>query len=322
MDVLERSAVGSAEDRMEAWVSAGLISTSQADAIRAYEDARREPPSPERRVPIGAELAVYIGSLIALMGGQMVIVRAWDRLAYPGRLAVGLVVAAVGFIAGRVLARIHEPGTDRLASFMWVIGTGGVAIAVATTLLERDVNPRAWVTVVTGAAVVVVSAWLWRNREERPLQLATLMGGLVAIGIGVGILTAVETWVAGIVLAVASIGIGAIARAGFLHPRWLVLMVSAAGAIIGAGMVAELQEQLGLSLACAVAIGVVAVGLAERENPLLAVGAIGFLIALQALLATTFNSAVASPVVVALGLAIVIVALARTVRDRPSRRST
>jgi hypothetical protein len=310
MDVLE----------VDAWVNAGLIREDQADAIRAYEDTKRARPAAVRRLPLGAELAVYVGSLIALMGGQMVIVRAWDGLGYPGRLAVGLVVALVGFVAGRVLARIHESGTDRLASFMWVIGTGGVAIAVATTLLELDVRPRAWVAVVTGAAVVIVSALLWRNREDRPLQLATSIGGLVVVGIGLAPLTEVATWVAGIVMAAASIVVGSIARAGLLHPRWLVMMASAAGAIIGAAMIAELQEQLGFGLACVVAGAVVAVALAEGENALLGVGVIGFLITLQALLATTFDSAVASPIVVAVGLLIVIMALVRTLR--PRRRTT
>lgn len=300
------------------WVSAGLISQTQADAIARYEQSRSEPPGEARRLSIGAEVAVYIGSLIALMGGQMVIARAWDELAYPARLATGLVLAAVGLVAGRALARFEEPGSDRLASFLLAIGTGGVAIAVATTLLELDVEPRAWIAVLTGAAVVIVSGWLWRNRDERPLQFVTGVGGLIAIGAGIANLLDVEVWVVGIVLASASIALGVVARTGLLHPQWLATVASAIGAILGTAMLAELHEEIGLGLACVVAAGVVAVGLLDRDMALLAVGVLGFLITLQAFLAATFNTAVASPVVVAVGLAIVVAALVRTARRRPA----
>ena len=46
---------------------------------------------------------------------------------------IGFAVAALGFVAGARLVGLDDAArTRRLASFMWLIGTGGVALAAAT----------------------------------------------------------------------------------------------------------------------------------------------------------------------------------------------
>ena len=68
-------------DRVEAhgdaWVDAGLISDEQLDAIRRFEHL--DTPT-TRRFSVPAEIAVYLGSTLALSGGAMVVAQqCWDQ---------------------------------------------------------------------------------------------------------------------------------------------------------------------------------------------------------------------------------------------------
>lgn len=82
-------------DRVEAhgdaWVDAGLISTERLEAIRRFEhlDAAMS-----RRCSVPAEIAVCLGSTLALSGGAMIVAQQRDDLAFVGRLALAVLLAA------------------------------------------------------------------------------------------------------------------------------------------------------------------------------------------------------------------------------------
>ena len=118
------------DEHAEQWVEHGLVTTDQVDAIRAFEQHERTEP----RLSIVAELAVYLGSVLALMSGAMMVGPNWEALRTAGQVAIGLAVAALGFLAGGRLIRLDDPGTRRLASFMWLIGTGGVALTLGAVV--------------------------------------------------------------------------------------------------------------------------------------------------------------------------------------------
>ena len=78
------------DDHAAAWVEHGLVSSGQIDAIREFEHEHApEPP----RLSLIAELAVYLGSALALMSGAMMVGQAWDSLGLGGQVGLGIAIA-------------------------------------------------------------------------------------------------------------------------------------------------------------------------------------------------------------------------------------
>ena len=143
------------DDHAVAWVEHGLVSSDQIDAIREFEHEHApEPP----RLSLIAELAVYLGSVLALMSGAMMVGPNWEALRYRRtESAIGLAIAALGFVAGARLVHLDDPGTRRLASFMWLIGTGGVALALGASPTPPSSTSRAGTSLIIGLPVAARS---------------------------------------------------------------------------------------------------------------------------------------------------------------------
>jgi len=293
------------------WVDVGLISEGQADAITQFERRTDDTARPDR-LGLGTEVAVYLGSVLAIMGGAVLVGRNWRELEMPGRLGIAVVISVVGFLAGSWLTRLGEERTNRLGSFLWVIGTGGVALGIGAVLAEFDPEPGA-AALMVGLPVLALGAMLWRNLD-RPLQMLTTAVGLgVTIG-GVIEISDLRVWVGGIVVWALSVVTAVGAASGAIRPRLVALLTAAVGAMFGAMMLGELDEHLGPAAATVTAAGVVVFALVDRSIPVLVVGVLGFLFATEALLATTFTGQASSLIVTVVGLAVVVVAVVRSVR--------
>jgi hypothetical protein len=297
------------DEHAEQWVEHGLVTSDQVDAIRDFE--QHVPTEP--RLSIVAELAVYLGSVLALMSGAMMVGPNWEALRTAGQMAIGLAVAALGFLAGGRLIRLDDPGTRRLASFMWLIGTGGVALTLGAVVDAAAFEEPSWNLLIIGLPVCALGAALWRNRD-RPLQvLTTAVGAGLAIG-GVAALLGAPTWADGIVVWTIAVTIGCLAVAQVLRPEMYVLAVASVAAMIGATMLYDITELTASIAATITAAGIVAVGLARHFVPILVIGVIAFLQALQGLLMTTLSGALAAAVVAVAGLVVVIVVIVRSTR--------
>ena len=297
------------DEHAEQWVEHGLVTSDQIDAIRDFEQHETTEP----RLSIVAELAVYLGSVLALMSGAMMVGPNWEALRTAGQMAIGLAVAALGFLAGGRLIRLDDPGTRRLASFMWLIGTGGVALTLGAMVRAAAFEEPGWNLVIIGLPVCALGAALWRNRD-RPLQvLTTAVGAGLAIG-GAGALLAIPPWIGGILVWTTALVIGALAIAQVFRPEMYVLAVAAVTAMIGAVMLSDVSELTAMVAATITAAGIVAVGLARHLVPILVIGVIAFLQSLQGLLLTTLNGALAAAVVAVAGLVVVIIVIARSTR--------
>jgi hypothetical protein len=297
------------DEHADQWVGHGLVTSEQIEAILDFEHHE----TAERRLSVPAELAVYLGSILALMSGAMMIGPNWEALRTAGQIAIGLAIAALGFVAGARLARLDDPGTRRLASFMWLIGTGGVALALGAAADAAAFDEPGWNLVIIGLPVTALGAALWRNRD-RPLQvLTTAVGAGLVLG-GVGAIVTIPPWIGGILVWTAAIAVGALAIGKVLRPEMYVLAVAAIAAMIGAVMLADVSELTASVAATITAAGVVAVGLARHLVPILVIGVIAFLQSLQGLLMTTVNGALAAAVVAVAGLVLVIIVVARSTR--------
>jgi hypothetical protein len=284
------------DEHAQAWVERGLVSAEQVDAIRTFErtsgawQAEQRGPTPDGtpdtalagttagpRISLVGELAVYLGSVVALMSGAMIVGQSWESLTTVARAGIGLAVAALGFVAGARLVGLDDAArTRRLASFMWLIGTGGVALAAATLTDNAEFEDPGWNLVIIGLPVLAIGAALWRNLN-RPLQvLTTAVGFGFCLG-GVGALLSTPPWVGGILIWATAVVVGALAVTQRLRPELYVLGVAAVAAMIGALMLTDITELAGSIAATITAAGIVAVGLWRRLVPILVIGVLAFL---------------------------------------------
>lgn len=313
MDVMERNhPVDNVDERVADWVAHGLLSAEQAEAIRRYEAEALAPATPQR-LTIVAEFASYLASVIAFAGGAAIVGPNWEDLGMVGQLAVAAAIAAIGFVVGAWLVRLGEVGTVRLGTFLWVVGTGGVALAVAAVMNEIDPSDRAWFAVAIGSAVLVIGAALWRNLD-RPLQLLTGSAGLLVAGGGAIELTDVSVWIAASTLWIASLGFGGLAAFDRLRPRLVALAVAAAGVMIGSFMFSDGSENFSAIASAVSAAMIVAFALHDRSWPLVVIGLFAFFIAITAIMQTVLHGMAARLVAMLVGLAIVAYVAVRSQR--------
>jgi hypothetical protein len=303
-----RTPSGWFDEHAGTWVEHGLVSNDQVEAIREFELAST---SSVDRLPIAAELAVYLGSVLALMSGAMIVAQTWDTMNLTVRLAIGVVLGALGFAAGARLIRLDDGGTRRLASFMWLIGTGGVALATGVLVDAAAFAEPGWNAMLIGLPVLVIGGALWRNLE-RPLQVATTaIGAGLTLG-GLGALAGIPPWTGGIIVWLAATLLTALAISQRVRPELYILAVAAVAAMLGAAMLADLSELAGAAAATVTAAGIVAVGLARHLVPILVIGVISFLQSLQGLLMTTLDGTMGAGFVAAIGVTMVVVVIARS----------
>jgi hypothetical protein len=299
---LERKDVAWLEGHAHEWIAAGLVSDEQVAAIRHFEHLD-EPAAPQR-LTLVAEVASYLGSVIAFVGGAVIIGPNWERLGMGGQLALAFAIVAVGFGIGTWLVHLAETGTERLGSFLWMVGSGGLAMAAAVVMNEIDPRDGEWFAIVIGLPLLAIGLGLWRNLD-RPLQLITAVVGFgVAFG-GIGGLTDVSMWVAAPLVWMIGAVFGAAAAAGRVRPRLVALAIAAVGVMVGAMMFGEVSQDVSAVVAMSTAALVVAYALHDGSLPLLAIGMVEFFIATMAMMQTLLVGMLPRLVAVLVGLAVV-----------------
>ncbi|HQU25447.1 MAG TPA: DUF2157 domain-containing protein [Acidimicrobiales bacterium] len=297
------------EDHVDSWVREGIVDEEQARRILEREAG---PVVAPRRLSIAAELMTYLGVVLVVAGAGVVTNRVWGDIGIGGRISIGLVAAALGFLGGWVLLRVGEPGATRLAGFLWLCGTAGAAMATAV-LADRLDHGRGWPTVLSaGAVVAAISLGLWRNRE-RPLQFASAVAGVVMVVAAAlnGAGWAVHPVAAGSVVWVASLAL-AIGGATVLRPGIVALVLGQLGATLGALLITPDQPALGLTLGLVAGAAGLGYGVGRREPLVVVVGVLAFFSMTVRLLGLYLHGPAAALVSVLLGVALVAVALWRT----------
>jgi uncharacterized membrane protein len=158
------------ERYLERWTRAGLIESSTADLIRAYE--KEQEKAQGLRWPI--LLAIALGGLLLAAGILLFVAAHWDKLSPTQRFSLVLSLVAVMHVAGGLTARrfgilsttLHAVGTICLGAGIFLAGQifhlqehwpGGVMLwamgAWAAWVLLRD-WPQATL------AAVLTPAWL------------------------------------------------------------------------------------------------------------------------------------------------------------------
>lgn len=309
--------------KVQQWVDAGIVTPNQAQEILKIEDRDNSRSSPVvvpanlvRGMSPLAELASFLGVLFVAACATLFVGHFWSQMGTAGHVSVGLVIGFVGLLDGVVVRQMGDDGALRLGSFLWLFGTGGVAIATAAIIDRVGHHDRGLSLFVVGFAVLLLSVVLWRNQEQ-PLQFLSAIVGLTLTASGVGVVghlhatsseTALLVW-----FAAAAIGLMSLQM---LRPALTGLAVAEFGTLVGAFALSFPNHLAGVTLGLVSSIAAVVVGLAIERPPIIVVGALGFFmfdIRVFTLYLRSEGMALAAFVI---GLVVVVVSLWRAVRGK------
>ncbi|TDO48353.1 putative membrane protein DUF2157 [Kribbella sp. VKM Ac-2571] len=325
-----RPALPNVPDLIDRWLAEGVITPAQADRMRAdvgapgarQPDVRpTEPSGPEtalQRSSLVAEGLAYLGGVIVLVAAGLICARYWASMPQNAQLGVVGGTAAGLLLAGGAIPRSRSGAGVRLRSVLWLLSTAGAAAFAALfahRVLELDGSAN---VLVTGSVSGVLAAALWWRLPVLAQQAAFFVATMVTAGAAVAQLTS-SPHVPG--LAVWGIGViwFLLGWLGTVKPRRPVLALAAIAALIGAAM--TLPADAGMVLALCTVVALVVVAVVIHDLLLLAVGAVGALNILPAVVNEWFPGDLAAPLVL-LGVGALLVTAAVYTANRPRTHHT
>jgi Predicted membrane protein (DUF2157) len=255
-------------ERLETWVSEGVISRADADAISAFESGRTPIPRGRGVTPVTEALA-YLGAALAVAAAGTVVGGEWDALSTAGRIAIPAAIWLLLFGVGWWISGAASPPQIRLARVLWLLSAASLAWTVSS-VVANGFRAERW-PLWSGAAVVLFAGALYLARPATLQQLA-LVGGVTLLAVGL----AEDSWTA---MGVAFWAIGA----AWILLGWRRLLVqpdtaSTVGSLlvlIGALLFSIQHEEVGAWLSVLTAAGLIGVSVGIRHTAMLVLGAIG-----------------------------------------------
>ncbi|HWD78324.1 MAG TPA: DUF2157 domain-containing protein [Kribbella sp.] len=300
------------------WLAEGLITPPQADRMRADLTTPAGPaparnPDAANRTSLVVEALAYLGGVIVLVAAGLIGAQYWRTLSEVGQLTVVGGAATVILLAGIAVRRPRSAVQVRLRSVLWMLATAGAGAFLALfadRVLELDGDAIA-LTASSGAAVL--AGVLWWRLPILTQQSVFFVAMMVAAGAAVAQLTTgphlpgLAVWGTGLIWFL-------LGARGTVKPRRPVLALAGAGALVGAAM--TLPADAGMVLALCTVVSVVVVAVAVRDLLLLAVGAIGALNILPAVVSQWFPGQLAAPLVLLVVGALLVAAAVYTATVR------
>jgi uncharacterized membrane protein len=302
---------------LQRWQASGIITSAQADRIRATET----PVRLERRIPLVAEVIGYLGAAFVLSAAFALTAQIWSALDVVVRIALLLAVTALLVLAGWAIRNSEERAFRRLASFLWLGAVGGAGF-LADVVARDALDIETGFSLPTGIAMTSLAGVLWLVRRTAP-QLVGVFAGLAFLVAGISDVIegddafGILLWVVGVVALV-------LARRKFIAPERTAQALSS-GAILAGAQWAAVEvfsntQGWALALGLGSAIALQALSVAWRSPVLLGFGSAGVLLFLPQIVDEYLGDAIGSTAALLVaGVALLGVALiAVRLRDRVS----
>jgi hypothetical protein len=299
---------GPLHEQLARWTAAGLIDVDQADRIEAAE-RERAMTLPGRRLPLVAEVLGYVGAVIAITAIVVTVHQIWKHVPTAVELATAGVIAVGLLLAGAALATDTDPALARLRSVLWLLSTASAAafVAMLTGRYLQLAGADGALTTSAASLAYAVPLW-WRNRSA----LQHLAAFVAAVAVLETCIDRIDpragSFAFGIALWVLALAWGIAVSRGRLVPAPVGMLLSGAGALVGA--IIAMDQSAGVLLAIATVVGLFACGVLVHQVPLIGIGAVGTLYVVPRAATRYLPGSVAAPLAVAVvGLVLLGVAL-------------
>ena len=185
----------SIDDRIDAWLGAGLIDAATADALRADEAARTATTAAKRSDGHGPGMlasafgpSVSIAEVFGYLGGAFILASWITLIGLRGGevdlfLSIGLLVAAVAVTGIGMAARRRSERFQRAAGVCFLaaaalVGAAAYAAAVVTFRTDGFVEPP--IVALVGAAAWLIAAIGFRRLHPSLMTQLGLIGSILA----------------------------------------------------------------------------------------------------------------------------------------------
>jgi hypothetical protein len=267
--------------KVQRWVDAGIVSSSQGDEILAMEiressgHALRGAANRPVLSPV-VEAVSYFGVVVVGLSSALFLGHYWGHVGVAGHVSVALMITVAGLLGGFVVAQIGNAGARRLSGFLRLVGTAGAAMATAVSVGPAAQSHHGLTLLCVGFAVLVLSGSLWRNLDRSLQFLSTILGlalTLSAVGT-VAHLHATSSEVALIVwLLAVAVGLMSLQM---LRPAATGLVVGELGSFVGAFALSFPNHLAGVLLGLVSMLSAVGIGFVLERPPIIVIGALGF----------------------------------------------
>lgn len=315
-----------ADEHLQEWLQAGLITDEQAARIRAHESAAAARGSGQSRI---AEALGYLGGALALVAVTVAVDQFWANLEVWGQAALLAVLTVMLLAGGWWIRDRSEPPIRRLASVLWFLSAAAFAAFVHSAVGDgADLDDEVAVLVVAGATTVY-SAFLWRVRptalQHIALALSTAATLFAVLFLREGLISedfvGVALWGLGVVWLLLTWG-------GLLQPQRTGYALGALGALAGAqGLAVGDLDVWGNGLGLATAAVMILASVAVNSLVLLALGSVGAFVFVAGTVFRYFGDTLGVPIALFLvglalvGAALLITRLRPRVAEQPSATS-
>lgn len=269
-------------DLLVDWTDAGLLTDTQAAAIRAREVGHAEraimPTTTHAASPapsLVVEALGYLGGVVMLVGAVLLVSTFWADIPTAIRLLLIGGTAVVLITGGFVVApdRLGD-AAGRLRSVLWaaaVACSGAFFAVLSTDVMGRHTYES---LVVIGPAAALIAAPLWRIRTTWLQQLAVLVP-LMLTADGVGLVrSAGDSRVGGAYLWAVAMTCATGSAVRWFEPRTTGVAFGVLGATLGSLM---MDDDLGIALGLATAAVTIALAISARSLPWLGVATVTLL---------------------------------------------
>ncbi|MFQ5966549.1 MAG: DUF2157 domain-containing protein [Acidimicrobiia bacterium] len=302
--------------KLDGWVAEGLISAEQAEAIRAHEARRPEPPAPAGGVSLATEALGYLGGGLAVIAAVILAAELWPDLALWAKVLFAAVITLVLAGAGALIRASDEPAIRRLSSFLWFLSSAGVAFVFGVIADEVfEASPQS-VALAAALSAGAYSLLLWLVTRTHLQQLA-LFAAVQAASVSLLLVLDdnIDPFFVGLLVMGLGLVWGLLGWAAVMVPSITALVLSAVALLVGAQIASsDSLRGWGLLLGLVAAVGLLAAGVLLRRTVLLGLGALGVIVFVPQSVNHLFGETLGAAVVLLLtGLLLVIgtVAVAR-----------
>lgn len=268
------------------WVSSGIISPDQGEKILAQQ------PQPPARGSLVAEALSYVGGVLVLVAALIIASIYWPSMSLGARSALTGGAAALVLAAGVVLPATMGPARRRLRAVLWAMAVVLTGVWIGVTLDGLHWEDETGILIAASSAAVV-GFFLW-GYQKTVLQQAALG---VALAIAAGAAAAHLPRGDEVTVGLTVFGLGltwlALAWGDLVAPQRCAYILGGAAVIFGGQLTT--RQDWGFVLAAVSVAALVAAAVLIRDLWLLAVGAVGVLITVPAIIDRYFSNELAAP---------------------------